>query len=164
MRHVHSRVCFRVANEQCRRSRTSVRVLRLILLLCASSPSLAVAGERYDFRYFEGRNGHRIVEARDMARNAGRRCLGGHLGGRCSSDSQHRLQALHIPERLDNKLVPRHRTCRRRNGLGTRQGNHSHHVRAVGETADDERNEGVARQRFSSHALLERRSCAGCHG
>lgn len=67
MRLVHFRFCSLVANEQRRRSRTSVHALRLILLLCVSCPALTFGGERYDFRYFEGRNGHRIVEARDMA-------------------------------------------------------------------------------------------------
>jgi ligand-binding sensor domain-containing protein len=41
--------------------------VRLILFLLASSPALAIGGVHYEFRYFKGRNGHRVVEVNDIA-------------------------------------------------------------------------------------------------
>ena len=56
-----------VAYERNTCARVLVCFIGLITLLLMNFPAKARAGDRYGFRFFSGRNGHRVVEAYDIA-------------------------------------------------------------------------------------------------
>lgn len=174
MRHIHSRRCALVANQSdaARRyvanERESRRVIplcfvRLILLLLASSPALAIGGVHYEFRYFEGRNGHRVVEANDIAE-----APDGAIWIFTWGDGVHRIHNTDDKNDTTKGGLP---TDWLRGieyvGDGTlwtfKQGRTDSICWGAGGEAADKRNVQVPPPRFSSRSVSKRRAGAGCH-